>query len=91
MLEAIVPVENWRRTCASRPKRFRFGTVRVTDNQKKTPADFVETEEGGAAMETGLLLALAAAFAFTLRHVVASPMLSVFTRASKVISQALAG
>ena len=61
------------------------------DNFKETSAAFAETEQGGAAMETGLLLALAAAFAFTLRHIVASPLLTAFTRASKVISQALAG
>lgn len=61
------------------------------DKLKETSAAFAETEQGGAALETGLLLALAAVFAFSLRHVVTSPVLGVFTKASKVISQALAG
>jgi Flp pilus assembly pilin Flp len=65
--------------------------VRVTDKLKETSAAFAETEQGGAAMETGLLLALAAAFAFTMRQMMASPLLGVFTKATKVISQALAG
>ncbi|AZS20371.1 MULTISPECIES: hypothetical protein [unclassified Caulobacter] len=50
---------------------------------------FAEAEEGGAALEMGLLLGLAAFFAFTLRHVVATPLLTTFTKAAKVVSQAL--
>ena len=49
---------------------------------------FAEAEEGGAALEMGLLLGLAAFF-FTLRHVVATPLLTTFTKAAKVVSQAL--
>lgn len=57
---------------------------------KKPPVRaFAEAEEGGAALEMGLLLGLAAFFAFTLRHVVATPLLTTFTKAAKVVSQAL--
>jgi Flp pilus assembly pilin Flp len=52
---------------------------------------FAEAEEGGAALEMSLLLGLAAFFAFTLRHVVATPLLTTFTKAAKVVSQALGG
>lgn len=61
------------------------------DKLKETSAAFAETEQGGAALETGLLLALAAAFAFTVRHLVAGPLLGTLTKASRVIGQALAG
>lgn len=52
---------------------------------------FAEEEKGGAAMEMALLLGLAAFFAFTLRHVLAEPMLNTFTKAAQAVSQALAG
>lgn len=52
---------------------------------------FAEEETGGAALEMSLLLGLAAFFAFTLRHVLATPLLSTFTKATQVVSQALAG
>lgn len=48
-------------------------------------------EAGSAAIETALLLGLAAFFAFTLKQLLAAPLLSAFTRAAKVLSQALAG
>jgi len=59
------------------------------DNLKETSAAFAETEQGGAALETGLLLALAAASAFTLRYLVLSPLLANFTKATRALSQAL--
>jgi Flp pilus assembly pilin Flp len=52
---------------------------------------FAEEEKGGAALEMALVLGLAAFFAFTLRHVMATPLLTTFTKATQVISQALAG
>jgi Flp pilus assembly pilin Flp len=52
---------------------------------------FAEEENGGAAMEMALLLGLAAFFAFTLKHVLTTPLLSTFTKATQVVSQALAG
>lgn len=63
----------------------------MADKLQETSAAFAETEKGGAAMETALLLGLGAAFAFVLRHALANPLLATFTRASKVISQALSG
>lgn len=50
-----------------------------------------DEEEGNAAVEMALLAALAAFFAFTMRHVLATPLLSGFTKAAQVLSQALAG
>lgn len=52
---------------------------------------FAAEEKGGAAMEMALLLGLAAFFAFTMRHVLATPLLATFTKATQVVSQALAG
>ncbi len=52
---------------------------------------FAKEEKGGAALEMALLIGLAAFFAFTLRHVLAEPLLTTFTRASQALSQALAG
>lgn len=52
---------------------------------------FAAEEKGGAAMEMALLLGLAAFFAFTMRHILAMPLLSTFTKAAQVVSQALAG
>ncbi|ATC30944.1 hypothetical protein CA606_00500 [Caulobacter vibrioides] len=52
---------------------------------------FAEEEKGGAALEMALLLGLAAFFAFTLKQVLATPLLSTFTKATQVVSQALAG
>ena len=53
--------------------------------------EFTEENEGGAAIEMALLLGLAAFFAFTIQHLLAEPLLTLFTRASQVLSQALAG
>ncbi len=58
--------------------------------QKWKILDGLAEERGGAALETGLLLALAAACALVVRELVASPLLAQLTRAAKVISQALA-
>lgn len=52
---------------------------------------FAAEEKGGAALEMGLLLGLAAFFAFTMKHLIAAPLLGTFTKAAKVVSQALAG
>lgn len=52
---------------------------------------FAKEEEGGAAMEMALLLGLAAFFAFTMKHLLAEPLLNTFTKATQVMSQALAG
>ena len=52
---------------------------------------FAQEEEGGAALEMGLLLGLAAFFAFTMKHLLAEPLLNTFSKASQVLSQALAG
>jgi len=50
-----------------------------------------DEEEGNAAVEMALLAALAAFFAFTMKHVLATPLLNGFTKAAQVLSQALAG
>lgn len=52
---------------------------------------FATEEEGGAALETGLLLALAAFFAVTVKHLIAAPLLGTFTKAAQALNQALAG
>jgi Flp pilus assembly pilin Flp len=52
---------------------------------------FAKEEEGGAALETALLLGLAAFFAFTMREILTMPLLTTFTKAAQVVSQALAG
>ena len=57
----------------------------------KTLARGLANEDGGAATETALLLALSAFFAFTLRQALAAPLLRLFTRAARVIGDALAG
>lgn len=58
--------------------------------QRRKILDGLSEERGGAALETGLLMALGAIFALTMREFVASPLLSQFTRAVRIISQALA-
>lgn len=50
-----------------------------------------EEEEGGAAVETALLLGLAAFFALTMKHLIATPLLGTFTKAAQVLNQALSG
>jgi Flp pilus assembly pilin Flp len=57
----------------------------------KTLARGLASEDGGAAMEMALLIGLSAFFAFTLRHVLAAPLLDTFTRAARVVSEALSG
>lgn len=52
---------------------------------------FAMAEEGGAAMEMALLLGLAAFFAFTMKHLLATPLMGTFSKAARVMSQALAG
>jgi Flp pilus assembly pilin Flp len=52
---------------------------------------FAEEEEGGAALEMGLLLGLAAFFTFTMKHLLADPLMNTFSKAAQVMSQALAG
>ena len=52
---------------------------------------FAADEEGGAAIELALVAGLAAILALAVKELLATPLLSVFTRASKVLSQALAG
>ncbi|MFY8209109.1 MAG: hypothetical protein ACOVOE_07230 [Caulobacter sp.] len=52
---------------------------------------FAEEEKGGAALEMALMLGLAAFFAFTLKEVLTTPLLTTFTKATQVVSQALAG
>ena len=58
--------------------------------QKRKILDGLVEERGGAALETGLILALGAFFTLTVREFVASPLLAQLTRAAKVLSQALA-
>ncbi len=50
---------------------------------------FAAEEEGGAAIETALLAGLAAFLAFTIKNMVAMPLLGVLTKASRVLGQAL--
>jgi len=50
-----------------------------------------EEEEGGAAVETALLLGLAAFFALTMKQLIATPLLGTFSKAAQVLNQALAG
>jgi len=52
---------------------------------------FAKEEEGGAAIETALLLGLAAFFAFAVKTAVAEPLLATLARASRVLSQVLGG
>lgn len=52
---------------------------------------FADDEDGNAAIELALVAGLAAILALAMKEMVAMPLLSVFTRASKVLSQALAG
>jgi Flp pilus assembly pilin Flp len=52
---------------------------------------FAAAEKGGAAIETALLAALAAFLALTVKHTVATPLLAILTKASRVLSQALGG
>lgn len=52
---------------------------------------FAQEEKGGAALEMALMLGLAAFFAFTLKEVLTTPLLTTFTKATQVVSQALAG
>jgi len=63
----------------------------VADKHRKISVEFTGEERGGAVMETALLLGLAAFFAFTMKHLVATPLLAKFTRASQVLSEALGG
>lgn len=50
---------------------------------------FAAAEEGGAAIETALLAGLAAFLAFTIKNMVAMPLLGFLTKASRVLTQAL--
>ncbi|PIB93677.1 hypothetical protein [Caulobacter sp. FWC2] len=52
---------------------------------------FAADEEGNAAIELAVVAGLAAILALTMKEMLAMPLLSVFTKASKVLSQALAG
>lgn len=52
---------------------------------------FAKEDEGSAAIETALLLGLAAFFAFVMKNVVAEPLLATLTKATQVLSQALGG
>jgi hypothetical protein len=52
---------------------------------------FAPAEEGSVAIETALLLGLAAFFAFAMKTLVAAPLLATLTRATRVLSQALGG
>jgi len=52
---------------------------------------FADDEDGNAAIELALVAGLAAILALTMKEMLAMPLLSVFTRAGKVLSQALAG
>lgn len=61
----------------------------MAKRRRKILDGLVETR-GGAALETGLLLALGAACAFVVREWLASPLLGPLTRAARAISQALA-
>jgi Flp pilus assembly pilin Flp len=52
---------------------------------------FAADEDGNAAIELALVAGLAAILALTMKELLAMPLLSVFTKASKVLSQVLAG
>ena len=52
---------------------------------------FAEEEEGNAAIETAVLAGLAAFFVFAMKHVLAMPMLNIFTKATQALNQALGG
>lgn len=58
--------------------------------RKRKILDGLVEERGGAAVEAGLVLALGAAVVFTVRELIASPLLAQLTRAVRIISQALA-
>lgn len=46
-------------------------------------------EDGGAAIETALLLGLAALFALTVKQLLATPLLTTFAKVAQALSQAL--
>lgn len=52
---------------------------------------FADDEDGNAAIELALVAGLAAILALAVKEMLAMPLLGVFTKASKVLSQALAG
>jgi Flp pilus assembly pilin Flp len=62
---------------------------------KKTSGRLVrgmaEEEDGNAAIETALLAALAAFFAFTMKALLATPLLNVFSKVSQALNQVLGG
>lgn len=53
--------------------------------------DMADEEEGSAAIETALLAALAAFFAFAMKEMLALPLLGVFTKACQALNQVLGG
>ena len=56
---------------------------------KRKLLDGLTDERGGAALETGLLLALSAGLVVIVKHFMASPMLVYLNRAARIIGQAL--
>ncbi len=56
---------------------------------KRKLLDGLREERGGAALETGLLLALSAGLVVIVKHFMASPMLVYLNRAARIIGQAL--
>jgi Flp pilus assembly pilin Flp len=63
----------------------------VADRHRKIAIAFAREAKGGAALEMALVAGLAAFFAYTMKHLLAAPLLANFTRAAKVLSQALGG
>ncbi|MET3665429.1 hypothetical protein [Caulobacter sp. 1776] len=63
----------------------------MAGRHRKISVEFTEEERGGAALEMALLLGLAAFFAFTMKSLLAMPLLSGLVRASEVLSRTLAG
>jgi Flp pilus assembly pilin Flp len=52
---------------------------------------FADEERGNAAIEMALLAALAAFFAFAMKHALATPLLNILTRATETLTRALGG
>jgi Flp pilus assembly pilin Flp len=63
----------------------------VADRHRKIAVAFAREEKGGAALEMALVAGLAAFFAYTMKYLLADPLLANFTRTAKALSQALGG
>lgn len=60
-------------------------------DQNLPVGDFANDEDGNAAIELALVAGLAAFFAFTMRQLVAAPLLDGFAKAAQTLTRALSG